>query len=150
MASLLVLMLMTSINAVLAGSGTTASDPTLYCVVGSGPAGLQLARHFEDAGRNYVLFERGPSVATFYRKHVNIYVNAIALERACSGSGSSHLCVRSSLCGVPPDGGNFVVAVGLALCGLGFKCLPFLVHFGNLLPEVVLKANVRLDGRNSR
>ena len=58
---------------VLAESGTTASDPTLYCVVGSGPAGLQLARHFEDAGRDYLLFERGPSVATFYRKQVDFW-----------------------------------------------------------------------------
>merc|ERR1740130_1475176 len=93
MASLLVLMLMTTINAVLAGSGTTASDPTLYCVVGSGPAGLQLARHFEDTGRNYVLFERGPSVATFYRKFP-IHRNLISINKRHTGFSNPEFNMR--------------------------------------------------------
>ena len=51
--------------------GSCTTNPALPGTLG--PAGLQLARHFEDAGRDYLLFERGPSVATFYRKQVDFW-----------------------------------------------------------------------------
>lgn len=31
-----------------------------YCVVGAGPAGLQLGSFMSTMGRDYVIFERGP------------------------------------------------------------------------------------------
>lgn len=39
-----------------------------YCVIGAGPGGLQLAAFLEEAGHDYVVFERSPSVASFFRR----------------------------------------------------------------------------------
>ena len=36
-----------------------------YLVIGAGPAGLQLAHFLEQAGRDYLLLERGPTPGTF-------------------------------------------------------------------------------------
>jgi thioredoxin reductase len=38
-----------------------------YLVIGAGPAGLQLAYFFEQAGRDYLVLEAGPTPGTFFR-----------------------------------------------------------------------------------
>jgi thioredoxin reductase len=38
-----------------------------YVVIGAGPAGLQLAYFLQQAGRDYVVLEQGPTPGTFYR-----------------------------------------------------------------------------------
>ena len=38
-----------------------------YVVIGAGPAGLQLAYYLQQAGRDYVVLEAGPTPGTFYR-----------------------------------------------------------------------------------
>jgi thioredoxin reductase len=38
-----------------------------YVVIGAGPAGLQLAYLFQQAGRDYLVLEAGPTPGTFYR-----------------------------------------------------------------------------------
>ncbi|XP_074647210.1 FAD-dependent oxidoreductase domain-containing protein 2-like [Tubulanus polymorphus] len=37
-----------------------------YCVIGAGPAGLQLGHYLQKANRDYMLFERGNSSGTFF------------------------------------------------------------------------------------
>ena len=39
-----------------------------FCVVGAGPAGVQLANHFESAGADYVVIERNSAPGSFYSK----------------------------------------------------------------------------------
>ena len=38
-----------------------------YAVIGAGPAGLQLAYYLQQAGRDYVVLEAGPTPGTFFR-----------------------------------------------------------------------------------
>ena len=40
-----------------------------YCVIGAGPAGLQLGFFLQNAQRDYVILERTGSAGSFYRKH---------------------------------------------------------------------------------
>lgn len=40
-----------------------------YCVIGAGPAGLQLGYYLEQAGRSYVILERGDSPGTFFKQY---------------------------------------------------------------------------------
>ena len=40
-----------------------------YCVVGGGPAGLQLGYFLQAAGRDYVILEKGEGPGTFFRKY---------------------------------------------------------------------------------
>jgi hypothetical protein len=40
-------------------------DETIpFCVVGAGPGGIQVGHHLREAGLEYVLFEKGPTVGT--------------------------------------------------------------------------------------
>ena len=39
-----------------------------YCVVGAGPGGLQFGHYLNRANVDYILLEKGPRVATFFRK----------------------------------------------------------------------------------
>lgn len=45
-----------------------ASAMHKYCVVGAGPAGIQMGHLLNKAGRDYVVFERGPRAGTFFNK----------------------------------------------------------------------------------
>ena len=40
-----------------------------YCVIGAGPAGLQLGFFFEKAGRDYIIFERSNNTGKFIAYH---------------------------------------------------------------------------------
>ncbi|MCA9176959.1 MAG: NAD(P)-binding domain-containing protein [Planctomycetales bacterium] len=40
-----------------------------YCIVGAGPAGLQLGYFLEKAGKSYVILERGEAPGTFFKLH---------------------------------------------------------------------------------
>eukprot|EP00933_Yihiella_yeosuensis_P015156 TRINITY_DN13319_c0_g4_i1.p1 TRINITY_DN13319_c0_g4~~TRINITY_DN13319_c0_g4_i1.p1 ORF type:complete len:740 (+),score=110.38 TRINITY_DN13319_c0_g4_i1:46-2265(+) len=40
-----------------------------YCIVGGGPAGIQLGHFFLRAGRDYILFERAPRAGSFFEKY---------------------------------------------------------------------------------
>jgi thioredoxin reductase len=40
-----------------------------FCIIGAGPAGLQLAYFLHKAGRSYVVLEKGSSPGTFFKKY---------------------------------------------------------------------------------
>ena len=48
--------------------GAAGDEAHDYCIVGAGLAGVQLAHFMEDAGRSYVLLERGEAAGSFFRK----------------------------------------------------------------------------------
>ncbi len=37
-----------------------------FCVVGAGPAGVQLAQHFQSVGADYIVLERDSAPGSFY------------------------------------------------------------------------------------
>lgn len=57
-----------------AGGGTTDSpganiNKSKYCIIGAGPAGVQLGHLMHRAGLDYVVFERGYQAGTFFSKY---------------------------------------------------------------------------------
>ncbi|XP_077980798.1 FAD-dependent oxidoreductase domain-containing protein 2-like isoform X2 [Glandiceps talaboti] len=40
-----------------------------YCVIGAGPGGLQMGYFFQQAGRDYIIFERDNTAGAFYTKY---------------------------------------------------------------------------------
>eukprot|EP00933_Yihiella_yeosuensis_P066455 TRINITY_DN7072_c0_g1_i2.p1 TRINITY_DN7072_c0_g1~~TRINITY_DN7072_c0_g1_i2.p1 ORF type:complete len:732 (-),score=116.15 TRINITY_DN7072_c0_g1_i2:291-2486(-) len=40
-----------------------------YCIIGGGPAGIQLGHFFFHGGRDYVLFEKNPRAGSFFEKY---------------------------------------------------------------------------------
>ena len=64
------------------GSVTEPTTQTVsHLVIGAGPAGLQLAKHLQDAGRTYAVLEAGAEpgmfFATFPRHRTLISINKI-------------------------------------------------------------------------
>jgi choline dehydrogenase-like flavoprotein len=53
---------------VFANDVAGCSESHDYCVVGAGPAGIQLGHDLHMAGRDFVVFERGSRPATFFQK----------------------------------------------------------------------------------
>ena len=49
------------------GAGCTSSAHD-YCIVGAGPAGIQLGHFLQQAHRDYVILERGARAGTFFQK----------------------------------------------------------------------------------
>lgn len=39
-----------------------------FCIVGAGPAGVQLAQHLQSTGANYIVIERNSAPGSFYSK----------------------------------------------------------------------------------
>jgi thioredoxin reductase len=52
-----------------AGSVFDQAERHEYCVVGAGPGGLQMAAFLHSAQRDYVVFERAPEAASFYKRY---------------------------------------------------------------------------------
>eukprot|EP00658_Telonema_sp_P-2_P006886 TRINITY_DN1258_c0_g1_i12.p1 TRINITY_DN1258_c0_g1~~TRINITY_DN1258_c0_g1_i12.p1 ORF type:complete len:598 (+),score=83.67 TRINITY_DN1258_c0_g1_i12:53-1846(+) len=72
-----------------------------YCIVGAGPAGLQLARLLHNSGRDYVVFERADAAGSFFER----YPRSRVLNTAKAGPGL-HLD-RLSLFGHPDGDRDF-------------------------------------------
>ena len=51
-----------------AGAGACTSTSNKYCVVGAGPAGVQMGHLLNKQKRDYVVFERGARAGTFFNK----------------------------------------------------------------------------------
>ena len=48
--------------------GNRCAEERQFCIVGAGPAGVQLGHFLHDAGRDYVTFERGSGVGSFFKE----------------------------------------------------------------------------------
>lgn len=49
-----------------------ATHPFDYCVLGAGPAGLQMGYFLSKAKRNYIILERNTGPGSFFHKYVKI------------------------------------------------------------------------------
>ena len=73
---------------VIAASVTTAdAEYHKYCIVGAGPAGVQLGHFLHAAGRDYITLERAPAAASFFSRYpVHRTLNSINRRHTRSGS----------------------------------------------------------------
>ena len=102
-----------------------------YLVIGAGPAGLQLGRHLQQAGRDYAILEAGSSPGTFFRTFPR-HRRLISINKPHTGSADPELNLRmdwnSLLAGGPlftryteryfPDAGVMVRYLGDYAAGL--------------------------------
>lgn len=56
------------IGLVGAGGDDPVTNHHTYCVIGAGPAGLQLGWHLQEAKRDYVILEREDAAGSFFRR----------------------------------------------------------------------------------
>ena len=75
------------------GVYATSSPGYEYCVVGAGPGGLQMAYYLEKANRNYVVFERGSSAGTFYKKYPR-HRKLISINKRFTGKTNKEFNLR--------------------------------------------------------
>jgi thioredoxin reductase len=66
---------------------------TEYLIVGAGPAGLQLARHLQRAGRDYQILEGGSSPGTFFRTFPR-HRKLISINKPHTGTDDPELNLR--------------------------------------------------------
>ena len=76
--------------------GAAGDEAHDYCIVGAGLAGVQLAHFMEDAGRSYVLLERGEAAGSFFRKFPR-HRNLISINKRHTGRGGSELAREHNL-----------------------------------------------------
>lgn len=80
----------------LAISTTVADDDKThhdYCVIGAGPGGLQMAYFLQQAGRDYIVFEKGPGAGTFYTKFP-IHRTLISINKRNTGKTNKEFNLR--------------------------------------------------------
>jgi len=63
------LVIAASVTTADATKDCSASEHHKYCIVGAGPAGVQLGHFLHAAGRDYVTLERAPSAASFFSRY---------------------------------------------------------------------------------
>ena len=86
------------------GSGTAAGAHHEYCVVGAGPAGLQLAAQL--TGRDYIVLERAAAPGSFLKKYPR-HRRLISINKRYTGRASKEFNLRhdwNSL--LRPDGSD--------------------------------------------
>ncbi|XP_078483409.1 FAD-dependent oxidoreductase domain-containing protein 2-like [Ciona intestinalis] len=64
-----------------------------YCVIGAGPGGLQIAYFLENAGRDYIVFEKGYGAGTFYLKYP-IHRQLISINKRNTGKTNKEFNFR--------------------------------------------------------
>jgi thioredoxin reductase len=72
------------------------SDSHDYCIVGGGLAGVQLAHFMEQAGRDYVVLEKGVAAGSFFRKFPR-HRNLISINKRHTGRGGTALSKEHNL-----------------------------------------------------
>ena len=68
----------------LGGGGGAAPERHQYCVVGAGPAGLQLGFFLQQAQRDYVILERASGPGAFFRKYP-VHRQLISINKRYTG-----------------------------------------------------------------
>ena len=66
------------------------------CIVGGGLGGVQLAYFLEQAGRDYVVFEKGAGAGSFFRKYPR-HRSLISINKRHTGRGGSALALEHNL-----------------------------------------------------
>ena len=56
-----------ALGLLLASTMGSTVEQHQYCVIGAGPAGLQLGHYLHTAGRDYVILEAQPTVGSFFK-----------------------------------------------------------------------------------
>ena len=81
------------------------TDTFSHLVIGAGPAGLQLARHLQEAGRHYTVLEAGDAPGTFFATFPR-HRTLISINKVHTGTDDPELNLRmdwNSLLGPDPD-----------------------------------------------
>ncbi|XP_076820048.1 FAD-dependent oxidoreductase domain-containing protein 2-like [Clavelina lepadiformis] len=73
--------------------GTVNTKNHEYCVIGAGPAGLQMGYFLERASRDYVIYEKGSSAGTFYKKYP-IHRKLISINKRFTGKTNKEFNLR--------------------------------------------------------
>ncbi|KAF5919815.1 hypothetical protein HPG69_009804 [Diceros bicornis minor] len=64
-----------------------------YCVLGAGPAGLQMAYFLQRAGRDYVVFERAPGPGSFFTRYPR-HRKLISINKRYTGKVNAEFNLR--------------------------------------------------------
>ena len=72
------------------GAGADSHD---YCVVGAGPAGLQLGLQLQDAGRDYVILERASGPGAFFTRYP-VHRKLISINKRHTGRQNKEFNMR--------------------------------------------------------
>ena len=86
-----------------------AAEHHRYCVIGAGPAGLQLGHFLHRAARDYVIFERADRAGSFFAKYP-IHRQLNSINRRFTRSGNLEFNLRhdwNSLLGSEETAGLF-------------------------------------------
>ncbi|XP_077990693.1 FAD-dependent oxidoreductase domain-containing protein 2-like [Glandiceps talaboti] len=72
---------------------TAVGRSTDYCIIGAGPAGLQMGYFLEKAGREYVIFERNDAAGSFFL-HYPRHRKLISVNKIYTGSSNKEFNFR--------------------------------------------------------
>ncbi|KAG8534736.1 hypothetical protein GDO81_018691 [Engystomops pustulosus] len=64
-----------------------------YCVLGAGPGGLQIAKFLDEAGRDYIVFERSQGPGSFFQ-HFPRHRKLISINKRFTGSKNKEFNFR--------------------------------------------------------
>lgn len=64
-----------------------------YCVLGAGPAGLQMAYFLHQAGRDYVVFERAPGPGSFFTRYPR-HRKLLSINKRYTGKANAEFNLR--------------------------------------------------------
>ena len=79
----------------LRGGHASGQEQFDYCVIGAGPAGLQMAFFLQEAGRSHVVFEKGRP-GQFFRRYPR-HRNLISINKRHTGRGGDSLSLEHNL-----------------------------------------------------
>lgn len=72
---------------------TNLPDARKYCIVGAGPAGLQLGQFMQRRGRDYATFERRDRAASFFDKYP-VHRKLISINKRYTGRDNANFNMR--------------------------------------------------------
>ncbi|XP_045728558.1 FAD-dependent oxidoreductase domain-containing protein 2 [Mirounga angustirostris] len=77
----------------LRAAQTSAPPHRDYCVLGAGPAGLQMAYFLQRAGRDYAVFERAPRPGSFFTRYPR-HRKLISINKRHTGKANAEFNLR--------------------------------------------------------
>eukprot|EP00933_Yihiella_yeosuensis_P077839 TRINITY_DN8876_c0_g1_i3.p1 TRINITY_DN8876_c0_g1~~TRINITY_DN8876_c0_g1_i3.p1 ORF type:complete len:787 (-),score=94.23 TRINITY_DN8876_c0_g1_i3:624-2873(-) len=89
----IVIIFATLLSVGIDASGEREEKSTKYCIIGAGAAGIQLGHFLQREGLDYLIWERGPQAASFFRKYP-IHRKLISINRRQSRSSNAEFNLR--------------------------------------------------------